>query len=193
MIKASYNDKEIVTDILVSAFKHYDKGNSINLVVKQDKKRIKRMRVLMSYLFERAMLFGEVYLTDNKKGCLLLKYPHHEKTTLKTIGLDIKLALKCIGIERVYKVLQRQHIAHKNYPKEKHIRPIILGVKQEEIGKGNAARLMLELMQQFKDNDLPVVIDTATEKNVRLYKKLGFKIISKEESLGFPIYFLRLN
>ena len=193
MIKATYKDKEVVTAILVSAFKHYDEGNSINLVVKQDKKRIQRMHVLMGYLFERAMLFGEVYLTNNRKGCLLVKYPHRERTTLKTIGLDIHLALKCIGIERVYTVLKRQHIAHKNYPKEKHIRPIILGVKQEEIGKGNAARLMLELVQKFKNNTLPVVIDTASEKNVALYKKFGFKVIKKEESLGFPLYFLRKN
>jgi len=48
-------------------------------------------------------------------------------------------------------------------------------------------------VHHFKDNELPIVIDTATEENVTLYKKFGFKIIKKEEALGFPIYFLRLN
>ena len=52
---------------------------------------------------------------------------------------------------------------------------------------------MLETLKLYKNNCLPVIIDTASEENVKLYKKLGFKIIKKEESMGFPIYFLRMN
>ena len=40
---------------------------------------------------------------------------------------------------------------------------------------------------------LPVIIDAASENNARLYQKFGFRVIKKEEALGFPIYFLRLN
>lgn len=193
MVKANSKDKEAVIDILTSAFAPLTEENSINLVVKQDDKRIQRMRILMGYLFERAMLFGEIFISDNKKACLLIKYPHKEKVTLKTILLDIQLAVKCIGIERVYSVLKRQQIAKRNYPKEKHIRPMIMGVKKEIAGKGSAARLMIQVKNHHKDNQLPVIIDAASEHNVNLYKKFGFRVTRKEESLGFPIYFLRLN
>lgn len=193
MRKASYKDKDLVAEILTSAFESSNEASSINLTVKQDERRVDRMKILMEYLFERAILFGEVFISDNEKACLLVKYTHLEKTTLKTIKLDLRLAFKCIGIERVYKVLKRQQIAKRNYPKGKHIRPVILGVKKEMNGKGTAARLLLKLMHHFKDNKLPVILDAASEKNVNLYQKFGFKIIKKDDSLGFPMWFLRLN
>lgn len=193
MIKANLKDKKLVENILISAFEPNKEDSSINLIVGYGEKRENRMRILMGYLFERAILFGEVFIADNKKGCLLIKYPHKEKTTLKTIKLDMQLAFKCIGITNVYKVLKRQQIATQNYPKGKYIRPMILGVEKEFKGGVTAARLMLSVKNHFRKNTLPVIIDVAAEYNVNLYKKFGFKIIKKEDSLGFPIYFLRLN
>lgn len=193
MKKAEYIDKKLVVEILVSAFSPLEEINSINFVVKQDEKRILRMQVLMEYLFEKTFRYGQIYISDNRKACVLLKFPFNEKITFKTILLDIKLAVKCIGIERVFGVLKRQQIASRHYPSEEHIRPLIMGVKKEYKGKGTAARLMLEVMNEFKRNKRPVIVDAASEKNVQLYMKFGFKIIKKEEALGFPIYFLRLN
>jgi len=193
LIRADVKDKKLVVDILTSAFIPKKENNSINLVVKQDKNRIQRMRVLMGYLFDRAMLFGAVFISDNKKACLLLNYPHKEKITCQTMQLDLQLAVQCIGIERVFKVLKRQRVARRNYPKEKYIKPIIVGVESEINGKGSAARLIIEVKNHYVNNQLPVVIDAASEDNVRLYKKFGFRVINKEEALGFPIYYLRLN
>ncbi len=70
---------------------------------------------------------------------------------------------------------------------------MILGVKKEFKGKGAAARLMLRVTDKFKDNKLSVIIDAASKHNVILYKNFGFRVTKKEENLGFPIYFLRLN
>jgi hypothetical protein len=103
------------------------------------------------------------------------------------------MAFKCIGIERIFGVIKRQHMAHKNYPKETHIRPVILGVKRESDGKGTAVRLMIKLRNKYKNNTLPVIIDAASISNAQMYQKFGFRLIKKEETLGFPIYFLRLN
>jgi hypothetical protein len=191
--KATYLDKKLVSEILVSAFLPLKEENSINLIVKQDRKRTERMQVLMEYLFERALLFGEVYISDNDKACILLKFPHQERITPRTLLLDIQMAFKCIGIERIFGVIKRQQLAHKNYPKDEHIRPVILGVRNESDGKGTAARLMIEVRNKFKSNKLPVIIDTASEAHAKMYQKFGFKIVKKEENLGFPVYFLRLN
>lgn len=191
--KATITDKKLVSEILVSAFSSITENNSINLVVKQDERRIERMHVLMEYLFERAILFGEVYISNNNQACLLLKFTHLEKVTLKTILLDFNLAFKCIGINRVFEVLKRQKIAKQNDPKERHIRPMILGVKKECKGNGTAVRLMLEVKNKFKNNTLPVIIDAASKDNAQLYQKFGFKLTKKEDGLGFPIYFLRMN
>lgn len=164
MRKATIIDKQLVSEILLSAFLPLKESNSINLVVKQDEKRIERMQILMEYLFEKAFCFGEVFISKNNKACILLKYTDKEKPTLKTILLNIKLVHKCIGIGRVFEVLKRQRLVNKNYPKEKHIRPIIMGVKKECKGNGTAARLMIKVKNKFKNNQLPIIIDTASEK-----------------------------
>lgn len=193
MRKANIFDKRLVTEILVSAFAPLKEENSINLVIKQDNKRIERMHILMEYLFEKAIRFGAIFISDNNKACMHLKYSTEEKVTFSTILLDLKLVFKCIGVFRVFGILKRQRIANQNYPKTAHIRPIIMGVKKEYKGNGSAARLMLEIKSKFNSNSLPVIIDVASIHNVQLYQKIGFKIIKKEDSLGFPIYFLSLN
>lgn len=190
---ASFTDKNLVAEILVSAFLPLKEDNSINLIVKQDKKRTQRMRTLMEYLFEKAFNFGEIYISNNNKSCILLLFPHKEKINLKTILLNFQLAYRCIGLERVFYVLKRQNNVKSNYPKGKYIVPLIMGVTNECKGNGTAARLMIEVKNHYTNNKLPVIVDAASKKNVILYEKFGFRVFKEEKSLGFPIYFLRLN
>jgi hypothetical protein len=84
--KGTKADKQLVVDILVSAFLPIMEENSINLIVKQDHKRTQRMAVLMDFLFKKALHFGEVYISENNQSCILLKFPHRERTTLRTIS-----------------------------------------------------------------------------------------------------------
>jgi hypothetical protein len=67
MIQAKYSDKTLVVDILTQAF---ESNKSVNYVVKQDKKRQSRIRILMEYSFEVCWEFGEIYLADDKKRVL---------------------------------------------------------------------------------------------------------------------------
>lgn len=121
MKKATYKDKSLVIKILCSAFNPIRIPNSINFVVKQDKHRSKRMRVLMAYMFYNALKYGDILISDNEKGVILLQYPHRKKLTFGTILWDIKLAFCCIGIENVYKVLKRESTLKKYHSKEPHI------------------------------------------------------------------------
>ena len=97
------------------------------------------------------------------------------------------------GLERVNKVLKRQEIIQRNYPKGEYIRPMIFAVKNEFKGTVTAAKLIMQVFKDFKKNELPIIVDTASEEHVRLYQKFGLKVFKKEEGLGFPIYLLRMN
>lgn len=193
MIRASKEDKIAVVNILVEAFEPLTEGNSINFVVKQDDKRTERMRVLMEYLFDKAMRTGAIFLSDNRASCLLISYAHKDKFGISKLMSNLRLAFKCIGIERVSEVLKRQKIVERNYPKENHIKPMIFAVKNEFKGTVTAAKLILQVFSDFKDNQLPIIVDTASEDHVKLYQKFGLKIYNTEEELGFPIYLLRMN
>ncbi|SHI89353.1 hypothetical protein [Pseudozobellia thermophila] len=193
MIKATKADRDLVVDILVEAFEPLKEDNSINFVVKQDHKRSKRMRVLMEYLFDTAMRTGVVCLSDNRASCLLLTYSNRDRLTFGKIYSTLRLAFKCIGIERVAKVLKRQKIVKRNYPKTDHIRPMIFAVKNEYRGGVTAPRLILQVYEEYRDTKLPVIVDAASQHNVKLYQKFGLKIFNTEKGLGFPIYLMRMN
>ena len=193
MREATKSDKALVTRILTSAFESKNEDNSINYVVKQDDRRLERMAILMEYLFDKSLQFGSIFISDNEKACLLIKYPRRERLTPKTLGLDIRLAVKCIGLSRVGGILKRQRVVKTFAPAEDHITPVILGVEGDHQGRGIAVRLMLEVKAAFEDNELPVIIDAASRANVNMYQKFGFRVIGTDESLGFPLHFLRLN
>jgi len=193
LIRATQSDKELVVAILIEAFEPLKEENSINLVVKQDSKRSERMRVLMEYLFDKAMRTGEIFLSDNRASCLLITYAQRDTFSFSKLFSTVRLAVQCIGIERVGKVLRRQKIVQRNYPEGNYIRPMIFAVKNEYKGTVTAAKLIMQVFKDFKDNELPVIVDTASEDHVRLYQKFGLKIFNKEKELGFPIYLLRMN
>ncbi|WP_299108694.1 GNAT family N-acetyltransferase [uncultured Tenacibaculum sp.] len=191
MIKASIKEKELVVDILYNAFVDINFPNSINFVVKQDIHRNKRLRFLMEYLFLKTINSGEIYISNNKKACILLHYPHKEKVTFKSILRDFKLAYKTIGLIRVYKVLKREHQLKKHHLKQDHIHPLIMGVQKDYQGKGAGVRLIYEVFNKHSTNKLPCILETTTKSNLKLYKKFGFYIFSETIDLGYPLYFLR--
>ncbi len=193
MLRAQKEDKTLVVNILLEAFEPIKVDNSINFVVKQDKKRGKRMRVLMEYLFDKALRTGAIYVSDNRAGCLLITYADKDSFSISKVVSTLRLVFKTIGIDRVKKVLRRQAIIKRNYPEGNYIRPMIFAVKNEYRGTTTAAKLVLEVFKVFKDNQLPIIVDTASEHHVRLYQKFGLKIFKKEQELGFPIYLLRMN
>ncbi|MCR6720278.1 MAG: hypothetical protein NVV59_08255 [Chitinophagaceae bacterium] len=92
MIRAKYQDKDCIVNILAHSF---DDNKSVNYIVKQDGKRSQRLRKLMEYSFDVCYLFGDVFISEDRKGCALIVFPDKKKTALKSILLDAKLAFSC--------------------------------------------------------------------------------------------------
>ena len=85
MIKAGKQDRDHVVEILHSAFEPITEDNSINFIAKQDHKRSERIKILMEFLVDDCLDFGEVLLSDKRNACILVKYPHTAKTTLAVV------------------------------------------------------------------------------------------------------------
>ena len=58
MKPSTYENKQLVIDILTSSF---DTNKSVNYIVKQDRKRKDRIKDLMNYSFENCHCSGKVY------------------------------------------------------------------------------------------------------------------------------------
>lgn len=194
MLKATLADRDLVINILHSAFEPIMDDNSINFIVKQDAKRSERVKYLMEFLVDDCYDFGEILLSDKKNACILLKYPHKAKTTFAVLWRHIKLAFKSVGLSNVPKVLRRQAAIKKHHIKGEYIHPVIMGATSEVRGFGFGARLIKQLFEDRDEkNHLPVIIETTTDENLKMYQRFGFKLIKEVQTKNFPLYFLRLN
>ncbi len=187
MIKANPKDKTLVIDILTLSFQD---NQSVNYIVKQDSKRIQRIRVLMGYSFEICSLFGGVYLSNDKKACALILFPDQKRTTLKSIFLDLKLILFCVGGGGIQKTLHRESMIKKIQPKEKMYYLWFIGVDKAHQHAGIGSKLLKEVVEDSNSKKLPIYLETSTLKNLPWYERFGFKIYN-ELKLGYTLHFLK--
>ena len=176
MIRADYKDKELIVNILSSSF---ERNKSVDYIVKQDSRRIQRLKQLMAYSFEVCYLFGEVYLSDDKTGCALLIIPDKKKTTLKSVSLDIKLIFCCIGISNLTKVITRESRIKKLHSQSPMFYLWFIGVTPSEQNNGIGTRLLNEIINVGIEMQRPIYLETSTLKNIPWYEKLGFSVYNK--------------
>lgn len=187
MKKAEYKDKRLVVDILTKSF---DTNQSVNYIVKQDEKRAQRVCSLMDYSFEVCYLFGDVFLSDDKKACALVTYPDKKKTTLKSILLDVKLILSAVGLKNIKKTLARESMINKIQPKEPKYYLWFIGVDPEYQNEGIGSILLSEIIENSEHKKRPIYLETSTLRNLPWYEKLGFKIYH-ELDLSYKLFFLK--
>ena len=187
MIKAESKDKNLVVDILTKSF---DTNQSVNYIVKQDEKRVQRVRSLMDYSFEVCYSFGDVFLSDDKKGCALITYPDKKKTTLKSILLDIKLIVSAVGLMNIKKTLARESLINKMHPKEPMYYLWFIGIDPEHQNEGIGSILLDDIIEDSEHKQRPIYLETSTVKNLPWYKKFGFQIYH-ELDLSYKLFFLK--
>ena len=186
MIKASKEDKNLIIDLLNKVF---DKNHSVNFVVKQDSKRYKRIKALMTYSFEVCYQYGDIYLSTDKKACALILYPDKRKNT---ILLDIKLLLNCIGFSEAKKVLDRNSKINTHYPTKTMNYLWFIGVEATHQGKGLGSSLLNEIITEADAQNRPIYLETSMLENLPFYERLGFTIYG-ELNFGHNLYLLKRN
>ncbi len=186
MIKAGSKDKKLIIDILTRSF---DTNKSTNYIVKQDNKRVRRLAALMDYSFEMCHRFGEVYLSDDKKGCALILYPD-KKSTLPSILLDLKLILRTIGIENIRKALKREGAIKAVQPKTPLYYLWFIGVDPLYKNLGIGTQLLNQVIEESKKENRPICLETSTIQNLPWYQKFGFKVYH-ELDLSYKLFFLK--
>jgi len=187
MIRAAYSDKKLVAAMLAKSFNN---NKSVNYIVKQDAKRVHRLRNLMEYSFEICYLFGDVFFTADKKGCALVILPDRKKTTIKSILLDLKLVFSCVGLFNLTRVMRREGEIKKLQPKEPLYYLWFIGVDPAEQHKGIGSALLQDVIKEGLSLQRTICLETSTLTNLAWYKKFGFKIYN-ELDLGYPLFFLK--
>jgi len=187
MRKATSSDKSFILDLLTRAF---DDNKSVNYVVKQDHKRVDRIRKLMDYSFNVCHEFGEVWLSDDGQASALILFPDQKRSSIRTLLWDLKLALFVIGLDRVGAVLKRERMIKSNHPSEPFAYLWFIGVHPQHQTKGVGRVLLHEVIAECENKKRPVYLETSMERNLPFYKKNRFEIFKSLE-LTYTLYLLR--
>jgi hypothetical protein len=189
MIKATSADKQLIVKILTDSFRD---NQSVNFIIQQDKRKAARIKALMEYSFEICLLFGEVYLSDDKNGCVLIIYPDKKRTTRRSIYLDIRLVIRCLGIKNLLKTISREATIVKQHPNELMYYLWFIGVGTNQQQQGIGSNLLQEIINESTKQNRMICLETSTLKNIPWYQRFGFKIY-KEIDLGYKLFFLRFD
>lgn len=188
MLRARPNDKQLVVDILIRSFVD---NKSVNYIIRQDEKREQRLKHLMEYSFDICNLFGDVFVSDDKKGCALVVVPDRKKVTVKTILLDVKMALSVIGLPNIKKAISRESTIKKIHPSVPIYYLWFIGVEPSQQGQGIGSKLLNEIIQKGLSENRTICIETSTLKNVPWYEKHGFKTY-RELDFGYKLYCMKM-
>lgn len=187
MQSATRKDKPIVVEILTAAFVN---NKSVNYLIPQDGLRLYSIHKLMEYSFEMCMLFGKVYLSDDRKACALLVYPHLKTFSFCAVLLDVGLIFRSIGLGNVFKAMKRERLIKAKQPLKPMAYLWFIGVEPKYQRFGLGRRLLEEVIASCALEDLPIYLETSTMENLPWYKKFGFEVYDKLE-LSYTLYFLR--
>ncbi|HMI01270.1 MAG TPA: GNAT family N-acetyltransferase [Pedobacter sp.] len=187
MIRATKNEKGMVIDILTRSFLN---NKSVNYLIPQDGMRLFRIHRMMDYSFEVCMLFGKVFISEDRKACALLLYPDLKKNNFRSIALDLKLIFNSIGIRNVLKAMNRESKIKAKQPNERMSYLWFIGVdpKYQKFGLGK--RLLEEVIIHCTAENRPIYLETSTFENLPWYKKFGFEVYDTL-NISYWLYFLK--
>jgi ribosomal protein S18 acetylase RimI-like enzyme len=185
MRKFIEQDRKNIINILVKSFE----GNkSIDFVVGES---AKRRKVLIEYSLENCLVNGDVYISNTGNSCVLIKYSDQKRKPLKLLIWDLKLAILGIGIPKISKVLKRESNIEGTQPKDPFLYLWFIGVNPESQGMGEGTKLLNSVLNMAEEKNLPVCLETSTERNFRWYENFGFSTYASSNQFGFPFYFYK--
>jgi len=187
MKRATSNDKPLIKNILTNSFAS---NLSVNYIIKQDAKRIRRIQALMDYSIDVCSMFGEVLLSDDDKGCALILYPQRKRITLRSIVLDFRLIFRAIGLIGITKAFTREGLIKDKQAKDAMLYVWFIGVDPLYQKQGIGSRLLEELIKKADNQNLPIYLETSTLNNLPWYQRFGFEIYNQIE-LSYTLFFLR--
>src|SRR5665647_1098512 len=145
MIRAQPTDKDLIVSILVSSF---EDNKSVNYIISQNNKRIERIKWLMEYSYDVCNLFGDIFLSEDKKGCALLILPDKKRTTIKSILLDAKFAFTCLGLSNINKAMKREAKIKQVHPNGLLYYLWFIGVDSNNQNKGIGSQLLQDVISE---------------------------------------------
>ncbi len=173
-MNATRADKQAVIDIIVKSFDHIP---GIKWIIGNNGNREKRLRAMADFIFEKAFARDGVVLSADRQGVGIYFRFNGKKTSLRDYWNEIKFAFRCIGLARAGEIMNREKYILSQRPADgNYIYYWMFGVKPDARGNGAARELKNLIMEESRNQQLPIYLETTVEKNRRVYERYGFQL-----------------
>ena len=169
---ATVKDKDLLCEILSESFLY---NPSVNWIVNNRKEREKRIVQLVKYSVSKSLREGTAIISDNEKGAALYFLSNSSKFSLSEIWRQILLAVQVIGLFRIKEIQKRESFIKNHKLKTPHLYFWYLGVKSDARDGKASKELRDYVFQIAEENQLPILIETSEPRNIKTYKRMGFK------------------
>ena len=156
---------------------------SIHVIPDSNERKLK-----MKHVFQTttclAVRYGESYASsENLEGVAnWIPFETFKEYKFRMLKCGIKSRIYKIGLKaskRFKPIGKYATKMHKKHAPGKHWYLETLGVDPNFQGKGIGSSLMNFKLKEIDLQGLPIYLETSTEKNVRFYEKMGFKVVEE--------------
>lgn len=191
LYKLTKEDIERSAEVTAKAFYDYPMMKYIF----GDRLTLDNVKVVQRFLITYGVIYGEAYATSkDMEGIILF-------TDFKKYKFSLYRSLRC-GILSLIKMgsnggseIGRRFnefdrftlLKHKELLKKPHQYLMLIGVDPEKQGQGYGSKMLLPLLKLAEEKGQPCYTETHGEKNVAIYKKLGFQVVSEDLVPGTDI------
>jgi ribosomal protein S18 acetylase RimI-like enzyme len=187
LYKLERKDIDKSADVLAKSFSDYSMFRHI-LGEKLNEDNIK---IFLKFLIKYSVLYGKAYASSSElEGIILFTdMKDYYFSLIRSLRSGV-LSLQKLGAEsgKKFNEFDRYSLdTHKKNITEPHQYIILLGVDPKKQGQGIGGKLLRFVLKEAKEKGQPCYLETHGEKNVAIYKKIGFKIVSEDLVPGTDI------
>lgn len=145
--------------------------------------RTKSSKNLFRYVINQGIRYGEVYTYPKIEGISIWYPPENifisTWNAIKAGALKLPFKVKWKYLALQNKIYKHNTSIHKNLVPYPHWYLSLVGVDPEFQSNGFGSRLLSAKIDVINREHIPIYLETNLEKNVKIYKRLGFQILHK--------------
>lgn len=147
-----------------------------------DSEREKKQPVTFQSVLRYGVLYGEVYATSPNLEGVAVWLPHDKahRTLWRNIRSgNLSLLFRGGSIPRHMSFHEYSAAVHKRCAPFPHLYLQMLGIDPAHQGKGYSSLLLRAMFARIDKEGLPCFLETQAEKNVPLFRHLGFRVVEE--------------
>jgi len=169
----SKDQREVVVDILSKAF--LDNPRVLRTIKKGNPE--KKLRIMTEYAYDLVDKYNGVFLSSDQGSAMLYYIKSRHKMNLYDFWRYFQMFMLCIKPLKAPAIHKREkHIESLRPPGIDYIYVWLLGNNPQVKGLKGLAEVRSLLDEQSIQHNLPILIETTVERNLTLYKYIGFEV-----------------